>query len=297
MKKILTVLLLATFICGNILALNAAPATDSLDIVVHKVGEKAPVIDGKVTAEEWGEAVMSQAPGVGYTFFSGDEPELLAAGMKALIYMLWDEEGFYVAAVAEDKNHFNQYSGMDIWNGDSFEFDSNFNKDEYSDRNRQTFGLNNDGEVHGGSYLAAEGVDWSGTEIQHQAYTATREGDKTTYEFFVPWENFCPDGKDFAKIGNVFRGNVQFLLATDGDYLGTQKYVLYDEATETSTYPNFILSDVVKVEKESEPEPEINDEQQTPANPQTSDNNAIAFISALLSICGIAFVILSKKEA
>lgn len=290
MKKVISILILLVFICSNMIITSAAPATDSLDITVHKVTVK-PVIDGKISAEEWGEAVMLQASGTGLTFYPDNAVKTSVNGVKATIYMLWDEEGFYVAAVAEDANHFNQYSNLDIWNGDAFEFDTNFNKDDYTDRNRQCFGLNNNGEVYGGSYKVATGVNWQeNSDIEYKEFTAVREGNNTNYEFFVPWENFCPEGKDFAKVGNIFRGNVQFHLALDGDYIECQRYVVYDAATETSTFPNFILSDAAVVEAP------VTEETETAENPATADNlNGYAFIFAVIALSAAGFVFTKKK--
>lgn len=272
MKRIIILLTLFTFLCANLFIVTASPATDNLDITVHKAINK-PVIDGKITQEEWGEAVMYQAPGVGYTFYPDNSSATSANGEEANIYMLWDETGYYVAAVVSDPIHFNQYSNLDIWNGDAFEFDSNFNTDDYTDRNRQCYGLNNDGEIFGGSYKVASGVNWEENgPVQHKEYTAVREGSKTYYEFFVPWENFCPQGNSFAKIGNKFRGNVQFHLATDGDYIECQRYVLYDSATETSTYPNFILADAVSV---AEP---ATDSSAVVESPKTLDNISLYIV-------------------
>ncbi|MDF2685286.1 MAG: Carbohydrate family 9 binding domain-like [Clostridia bacterium] len=292
MKKVITILILIIFICSNIVAINAAPATDNLDITVHKVITK-PVVDGKITVEEWGEAVMSQAPGVGYTFFPDKVSSTSENGVKATIYMLWDEDGYYVAAVVEDASPFNQYTNLDIWNGDAIEFDTNFNKDDYTDRNRQCFGLNNDGEIYGGSYKVAVGVDWQeNSDIEFKEFTAVRDGNNTNYEFFVPWENFCPEGKTFAKVGNIFRGNVQFHLALDGDYIECQRYVVYDAATETSTYPNFILADALEVAAVPETEqPEVSE------NPPTSDNmQSLTFAFAIISISCFLFILTMKKS-
>jgi len=298
-KNRIMAMLFAAFLTFGSMSVMAAPATDSLDIGVHKAVVK-PSIDGTISAAEWGEAVMYQEAGVGLTYFPDEDGGISDQAVKATIYMLWDEDGFYVAASVEDAAHFNKYENLDIWNGDAFEFDSNFNKDDYSDRNRQCYGINNDGKIYGGSYKVASGVDWAeNSDIEYAQYTAVVNGTTTNYEFFVPWTNFCPDGSAFAAVGNAFRGNVQFHLALDGDYVGCQRYCKVEG--ENSTYPTFTLMDAVVLETvvdetpatEDAPAAEEAPQAQTTAA-QTSD--AFAGVAALASAAAVGAFVIAKKN-
>jgi len=303
MKKLIACTVIILLVAAlSVTPIFALPTADKpLDFIIYKATTR-PVIDGVVSPGEWGEPIMYQESGVGLTFYPDDMVRTNEFGVKAYAYMLWDEAGVYVATVVEDPVHYNNNTGMGIWDGDAFEFDSNFNKADYTDRNRQCFGMNNDGEIYGGSYKNAEGVNWSSEDIQFTEYKVTRSGIYTTYELFVEWKNFCPDGAAFAKEGNVFRGNIQYHIANEGTaYLACQRYVEFDAATETMTFPNFILSSPapVIIEVEEVPDIEIDIADVTtvtptvpPVSPQTSDPISL-FV--FLGVAGLS-VLVSKKR-
>ena len=301
MKKLIVCATIILLVALSITPVFALPSPNKpLDFYVHYATVR-PVIDGVVNPGEWGEPIMYQESGVGLTFYPDDMVRTNELGVKAYAYMLWDETGLYVATVVEDPVHYNNNTGSGIWDGDAFEFDSNFNKNDYSDRNRQSFGMNNDGEIYGGSYKVAEGVNWTSDDIEFTEYKVARNGIYTTYELYVEWKNFCPDGAAFAKEGNIFRGNIQYHIADEGTgYLACQRYVEYDAATETSTFPNFILSAAAVPEEIVEEVPGeeaagiVTVTPTVPVIPQTSD--AIV-IFTVLGVAALAVLVSKKRKA
>ncbi len=176
-------------------------ANNGLDATITKT-EAAPLIDGKVEAGEYGDAIWDITPDnvlVSYAQFDVND-----YNATAKVYLTYDENNLYFAVVVDTPDHFNdstpEYCGemydqtciqVNLCsvapNGDymtSGNWDYSGGKSESATTGivrQYGFGVNNDGETLKTLWLKGPGaVDNSNT-------VNTREGQVTTYEVAIPW--------------------------------------------------------------------------------------------------------------
>lgn len=202
--------------------ISAATSRPEVNI---KITDTKPVLDGKVTEQEWGKPIITmKKEKTQDTYTDIDAVNVEAVPDNIAVYSLWDRTNVYFAAVVHDPVHFNQYSDTNSWNGDAFEFDVGFNLNDSYDRNRNTFSLNNKGIVSGYSYRVQIGVNGAveenrGNTIKSNAqFIVSRKGEYSTYEVSFKWTDISPDGR--PEMGKVFYFMPQALFADNGDCLG-----------------------------------------------------------------------------
>lgn len=127
MKKIISVVL-ACVLLSAMFVMPLSAAQSNVDVSALKF-TKQPTFDGVISEEEWGaktvtvkgsEAATNDDEEVNefntYMYF---ETEDVQEGMSYDLWLRWDAEYFYVAAVVHDPDGFSlPKGGDDIWNGD-----------------------------------------------------------------------------------------------------------------------------------------------------------------------------------
>lgn len=153
---------------------------------------KSPEIDGVLSKDEWnqnGRITSSRA----------DQVELLKAsdkwnGTKDLssnTYLMWDDEYLYIAVEVTDDVFSCNYTGSNIWQGDSVQFGLSY-----------TLGSGNSGNAFTevGMALTSKGSEVvkysseSGTtmDIKDSKVAVIRKDNKTVYELKIPWTEAVP---------------------------------------------------------------------------------------------------------
>lgn len=159
-----------------------------------------PVIDGKVSEEEYGYTLYEYSygsPGVYWQLDGkGDGERYGEAALPAWtkLYMTYDTTWVYVGLETNDKSHIS----YDNWDGDYLEFDISLNfGDEYtdmSDRSRIALGINGEdgkeSEFEEYFYLAAESSSAQGSSNYEYKVVRDKANSLTTYEFKMDWKTF-----------------------------------------------------------------------------------------------------------
>ena len=145
---------------------------------------KTPKIDGKVSDGEYGSIAFTVKKGEENIYVYEEKGEL--ADFTADIYLGYDKENIYIAAVAEYAEHKNEtLKTGDLWMGDCMQI-------QISDtlgrnRNELNFSLNS---INGNSMMDKPyGVGENSMEAGKD-YTVTREGTTTTYEIALNIKQF-----------------------------------------------------------------------------------------------------------
>ena len=219
-----------------------------LDVEVKKAAA-APVIDGNVTAAEYGEAVWHADKDA--KLFSYGQFEVNKYNVSADIYMTWDEEYLYLGAVVDTPDHFNtctnaDTSNMYIHTAIQVMVTAVSPKDEYVTSGAWDFYHNLDinnvknllrSYAYGYNHVTGESVqclyNGDGTNNPDDSQTLnSREGQITTYEVAIPWSDFgnaenAVEIKSGSQIGvglsinsgtesTVAAGKIQALSMRDG---------------------------------------------------------------------------------
>jgi len=151
MKKIISVILTLAMIASAMSAMAITSSADAtwrgsgnstwngekdgsgIDYVEALYFENAPTIDGYVTEAEWGKRTIelysedlgtegNQEPFYN-SFFYWRSGDYYSNATAAQIWLRWDEDYFYVAALVKDNNGHSLKNGGDkAWNGDSLNF-------------------------------------------------------------------------------------------------------------------------------------------------------------------------------
>lgn len=177
----------ATMVAAVAMMISALPmmpvkaAENTFDI---QAVNKAPTIDGKVSADEWGTPVITVKKDEANIFVHEDKGTFV--DLVAEVYVGYDKQNIYVAAVADYAEHKNEtLKAGDLWMGDCMQI-------QISDtlgRNRNEINLTVN-SINGNSMLDKPyGVGENKFEADKD-YKVTREGTKTTYEIKINLENF-----------------------------------------------------------------------------------------------------------
>ena len=258
MKLIKTMFVILTVIVC--LAVNVSAEAERLEIKASKVNA-APVIDGVITAQEWGAPVFEGSPKDSGLFFIPEsvKEELIPTNIK--LYVTWDAECLYIAAEVTETLHWNGNVGADCWMGDGVQIDicvSNVNQKSkwrtntaYSTVDGNTYAF-----VNSVPDMAQEGVEFAGDPPKTDApfyygcAKATKNGDTVVYETSYPWVFY--GNRAEIKGGHSVLMNIAFYVADgtksegeDGStYLG---YVAYGNTVDGKlNYPMLVLSDDVQ---------------------------------------------------
>ena len=179
--KAVTMVVAATMMISALPMMPVKAAENTFDIQAVK---KAPTIDGKVNADEWGAPVITVKKDEANIFVYEDKGTF--TDFVAEVYVGYDKQNIYVAAVADYAEHKNEtLKPGDLWMGDCMQI-------QISDtlgRNRNEINLSLN-SINGNSMLDKPyGVGENKFEADKD-YKVTREGTKTTYEIKISVENF-----------------------------------------------------------------------------------------------------------
>lgn len=154
---------------------------DALDSVLGGLRnipvEKAEniVIDGKM--DDWENYGVAGLPTLSsqYVYYDKAFPMDINAGLK----MAYDEKGFYFVCRVQDDIHTYEDSSS-YWQMDGIQFALSRKSDTYG----YEIGLMHNSDTGASNIYTTALTD---TEIKAMNYKATREGDITIYEIFIPW--------------------------------------------------------------------------------------------------------------
>jgi hypothetical protein len=264
----------------------------------------APVLDGNVSVEEWGEPVytvsgserkeLQDAATETYTVYAGVEgQEVLAAQTTGKSYLRWDATNLYLAYVVSYPYHFSDQIDGSIWGDSAVQAtivpvwpapEGDTNTDLMYELG---FDLDNDlTTVKTWSWYPAELAG----EIPGSQVAIVRKGTETIYEISIPWATLKIDP------ANVKEG-MQVGLSTAYNFKdeagATLQYQvggsLFGKIASNSLPATLVAAPVVVVEEVPVEE--------TPAdeNPDTADAAAIMYVLAALSTLGGSIVLGKRK--
>lgn len=81
---------------------------------------RQPVIDGVISAYEWGEPTVFSDSGQSVSY-AVEKNELERRRLSMEIWLRWDPGALYVAVRTPELDHSLKYTGGDLWNGDSLQ--------------------------------------------------------------------------------------------------------------------------------------------------------------------------------
>ncbi len=263
MKKLVSFLMVALMLTA-LLAMSVSAEQTCQDVTIPKF-TAAPSIDGVVSVEEWGEktlrmvtagAATETSEEIGYNEEYGLKNtfyyyalEGFCDGMGYDLWIRWDDEFFYIAAIVDDPDPFSlPVGGYEIWNGDCFQFyieaegpsagmlasnpDWNWREDAYDgelnkpwhDPDAETLNVicglvqETDADIWRAGPNYTDG--WSLTEDGGKIGIGLKKNDDDTntitYEAAVPWTSV--DATLVAKAGDIF-GFTCVAAASDADGL------------------------------------------------------------------------------
>ncbi len=227
MKKALSVIL-AAILALSLFAFTASADEELTDCATVEAlqFDKTPEIDGTVTLSEWGE------PSVAHISYPDNPYADIKDASIPTEYTLWFRytfEGLYIACQTPDSSPCNMnVTTNQIWNGDCFQLrldpwgctldqglepgaarDANYSEDyqefavAYSDDDGLCYAYCWHG-VMSGMALQSEGG----------AYAASNDGETTTYEFYIPWDELVDND---PHVGTKYGISTAMLTATKGE--------------------------------------------------------------------------------
>ncbi|MEG2669146.1 MAG: glycosyl hydrolase family 28-related protein [Oscillospiraceae bacterium] len=212
----------------------------SFDVITKNISfsgimktNKAPIIDGNITDDEWSNSVK-------FTLDTLSQVKMIPSwggkeDLSGIGYTLWDKENLYIAVAVTDNVHNQTKTGADVWGGDSIQlaFDSaRYNAGIYKEPGSEGYteiGVALSGkETTGAQYTkpdnSKDGAFFSGKQ------KVTRSGNNTFYEISMPWNELLPDGR-IPKSGDVFGFSLLINESDGGPRVGWIEY--YDGIGET----------------------------------------------------------------
>ncbi|MHB1154817.1 MAG: DOMON domain-containing protein [Eubacteriales bacterium] len=270
--------------------------------------DKAPVIDGFISADEWGEPtlVLNDDGSVPSSFSmrAGDTGVLADASNtpdeQCSIWLRWDETYFYVGVTYPDTAPFHQYAdgSGEFWNGDVIQFGTDFGGNWEMQGNAQTASWGPEYKLHLFAECSNDKKDYAFsynyTDYSELKYNINNDGKITTYETAIPWQNYITDNPEGIKDGKIIGFAFTILFANDkSDYygwLGWGDNICYNQLDESRVGNNQIkLASIPAVNPAEITEPadrpvisedtDINDAQIKV--PQTADLGIASFIITL----------------
>lgn len=219
-------LILLVSVLSPITSSAAEPAKNRPQLTIGKF-EKAPTIDGNITAAEWGDKSFSigqNQPNVSVfkTEIKNDKGEV--TGYKSLkdtktdVYMGWDDTHVYLGVVAKYTDHYAlAILGNQLWQDDCIQtkISATEKGTQYNDID---FGISSStgkalaqvwnptqGGMKYGQLQAGKGKD----------YMITRKGDVTTYEIAFPLKSFATTVLKLKQNDKISFSLVQHMSAKD----------------------------------------------------------------------------------
>jgi hypothetical protein len=292
MRKIIVALMIGAML-ASMLAVPAA-AADRLTVKVPKI-EVAPVIDGKVTEDEWGTPFYAGeiADTDVWQGLDGTEPTTLCPEYIEL-WTRWDKDYVYFAAKVTEQIHYNLGVDAGGWAGDAIGIDIvPEGVTDQAVRFRTNLSINSKtGQVnpyyHNKPNAALDGRDDFAHKFGDDVNTygmASVDGKVVTYEWAFGWDFVQPYSD--IKEGFKFMTNYQLYCTSDG----AMYYIRYATRDDQDAlqYPYLVLTAAPKVETTPVTQATTN----TGSAPATFDVAVLAGVSAALAAAG---VVVSKKR-
>ncbi|MCL1794433.1 MAG: hypothetical protein FWG34_11260 [Oscillospiraceae bacterium] len=244
MKKVLAIIVTATLVsalfCVPVSALSAQNMQDhgQIHFNIYKT-PTPPVADGTINPGEYGDpiAVLNNGdPGVYWNGEGFDDILDIVLPKDMTFYATYDDSYFYVGTTYRDDNHYNPFSGPEVWQGDYLEFDFASNVtddfDDMRDRARIAAGLGEELCIYSAGSQSNAANPWDGNEILDIGAVTRDEATKmTTYELRIPWERLTPDGKPPQRAYMYIQQGVAHSDYVDrsdyGGYLAVFRYAAY----------------------------------------------------------------------
>lgn len=203
-------------------------------LAARKANETKPVIDGVISPGEWrsGTVIFIDDPAqvVNIIGYGG------IRDLSAKAYIMWDEEYLYVAADVTDNVFHQEYTGVDIWRGDSLQI-ALFATELAADYRGQQFEIgvayvNNKTQVYRYS-----GIDNKTGTLDTVEAVVKRMGTKTVYEMKIPWTEIF-DGLVEVKENKTMKFSI---LINDNDGTGRRGWMEYGGGIGSGKNPNLYL--------------------------------------------------------
>lgn len=197
-----------------------------LTFTVATYAKTKPVIDGVLSDNEWNYEMSMYAD-------SADNIKSIKnwggpGDLSGKSSVMWDEENMYMYAEVTDDVFNCSYPAGSLWNGDSMQFGVFFGEETYVALGQAATSFHeigiantNDGEV-AYRYSAQDGV-WPTGLVEGAEVAVVRQGNKTIYEFSVPWKKLLREKdeiKENAMLGYSFMFN-------DNDGNGRRGWIEY----------------------------------------------------------------------
>ena len=158
--------------------------------------KEKPVIDGRVTEEKWGRPliVLTEKDFVPF------EGHTVQSGLKAELFLNWDDENLYIAAKVFDKVHFQDCTTgdrwQDLWDGDGIQMlfdpirETRTSRECYNELCFARTSTTGEELVWRFRTIFNRGVH----RMQTPKRAIRRDGEVTLYEIAMPWQEILPDG-------------------------------------------------------------------------------------------------------
>jgi opacity protein-like surface antigen len=299
MKKIISFAIVAVMV----LAMAIASSADLVSEIKILGTTTAPVLDGNVTAEEWGEPIytvngterkeLQDAASEIYTVYAGIEgQEVLAAQTTGKSYMRWDANNLYLAYVVAYPYHNSDQIDGSIW-GDSCVQTIVVTNWPAEEGSADTTYMNELGFSLDADLKTIKTWRWYPSSIALEGATVAivRKGTETSYEIALPWEAVLAVDPSTVKEGLVI--GVSSAYNFKDENLATLQYQvggsLFGKIASNSIPATLVAAPVVVAEEVPEVAEDSSD------NPPTTDISVVMYILATLSTLGGAVVINKRK--
>ena len=227
MKKVFAILisvLMVFSLCGAVFADEEEEAFATVEALQFDI---LPSIDGKVTADEWGDPTVAHIkyPENPQTDVCYDDK----TDVEFTIWLRYTFEGFFMAVQVPDTSPCNKYvHDHNIWNGDALQvrfdpfgctIDQGFEPSAERD-----FNYSDDYQELVFAYNTEDGLCYTycwhgimiGQALQSEggSYAASNDGEVTTYEIFIPWNELV---FELPHVGTTYGISAAILTATLGE--------------------------------------------------------------------------------
>lgn len=265
---------------------------------------KAPLIDGTISPDEWGEASK--------VISAGNPPNaILKEGGAVTNYSVWlryDANNFYMAVQVADEKLVNTNTGHLLWNGDCVQFEVD-PKGSWKSQGQTDYTYLSDNTLE--FVFACNTMDnityaycfTKGEEPEGQ-YAVKNEEGLTTYEAAIPWSYF---GVDAPQAGSAIGLTIAVLTASNYDYDGWLEWgsgCIMEKAEEDKSGNNAITLSATEFTPSenfatSAPTPKPT-ATKNPNEPDDKGSNLIPIVAgvaaAVIVIVIISVIIIKKKK-
>lgn len=300
-KIIFSIALIVIFILQSTLMFAMEP-----DTAEAQKFTKAPIIDGTISAEEWGDASK--------TDISAGNPAnaISKEGGAVTSYSVWfryDATNFYMAIQVQDEKLVNSQTGAELWNGDALQFELD-PKGSWKSQGKNDFTYLSDKALEFVfAYNTFDNVTYAwcftkGNEPDGE-FAVRNENGKTTYEAAIPWSYFSVDAPSAdSSIGLT----IAVLTASNYDYDGWLEWgsgCIMEKAEEDKSGNNTIVLSATEFTPAdnfatSAPTPKPTPTK-NPDDPNEKGNGLMfiiggAIVAAVVIVIVIAMIVIKKKK-